>query len=67
VLQLCLQDSAQVVLVVGDEDLFVFSHGPECSAAQSAVQTLRVAAQLAAAKRCSAARITVARFFCARS
>jgi len=66
-LQLRLQDAAQIVLVIGNENLFVFAHGPECSAACSAVQMLHDRAQLAAASRCSAARITVARFFRARS
>jgi len=32
VLQLRRQDATQIVLVVGDENLFVFGHGPECSA-----------------------------------
>ena len=67
VLQLSFQDAAQVVLVIGNENLFVFAHGPECSAAWSAVQMLCDRLQLAAASRCSAARITVARFFRARS
>ena len=67
VLQLRFENAPQIVLVVGDENLFVFGHEPECSAAWSAVQTLRVHTQLAAANRCSAARITVARFFRARS
>jgi hypothetical protein len=62
-LQLCFENTPQIVLVVGDENLFVFGHGSQCSAAWSAVQTPRVRAQLARASRCSAARITVARFF----
>ena len=41
VLQLRFQDAAQIVLVIGNENLFVFAHGPKCSAAWSAVQMLR--------------------------
>jgi hypothetical protein len=66
-LQLSLQDAAQIVLVIGNENLFVFAHGPKCSAAWSAVQMLRDRDQLAAVSRCSAARITVARCFRDRS
>ena len=66
-LQLRAQYAAQVVLVIGHEDLFGFDHGPECSAARTAVQRCFGGAQLAALRRCSAARMTVARCFRARS
>jgi hypothetical protein len=67
VLQLSPQDATQIVLVISNENLFIFAHGPKCSAASSAVQMLSDWVQLAAANRCSAARITVARFFRDRS
>jgi hypothetical protein len=41
VLKLRLEDAAQVVLVIRNEDLFVFAHGPECSARGAGVQTVR--------------------------